>query len=288
MKRFLTALWLFCAFATLSNAKQTITLLSGEEIEVEIINFGTSEITYKKLSNLNGPSYSINKDKIFFITHDDGTTEVINPVGNQKQQSSLDSKSSLQGESTLEVSQPKPKPIYYDKICFFPRASFGFHVTGGGIKDTPYLLDWNGFSFAFDANVLIPSSSNTAWYLGLGYALNSGGMKMSDDYNSVKLGTASANYLTIPFGIMIKGSKLFTFGVGLRPQFRLTATLDGEKATDIFSVFRMPLFFEPIFTFNKFDIQPRMLLDITSAFKGSEGFDWAPSFGLEVNVGYRF
>ena len=113
-------------------------------------------------------------------------------------------------------------------------------------------------------------------------------MTMMDDYNNIKLGTATVNYLTVPFGIMIKGSKLFTFGVGLRPQFRLTATLDGEKATDMFSVFRMPLFFEPIFTFGKFDIGPRLMVDITSANKGSEGFAWAPSFGFEVNVGYRF
>lgn len=287
MKRILTALWLFCAFVTLSNAKQTITLLSGEELEVEIVNLGTSEITYKKLSNLNGPSYTINKDKIFFITHEDGTTEVINPLGSQDQNTST-SQNSLFSGSTLETNQPKPKPVYYDKVRFFPRVSFGYQITAGGIKDTPYSLEWNGFSFAFDANVLIPSSTSTAWYIGLGYALNTGDMTMMDDDNSVKLGTATVNYLTVPFGIMVKGSKLFTFGIGLRPQVRLTATLEGEKATDIFTVFRMPLFFEPIFTFNKFDIGPRLMLDITSANKGSEGFAWAPSFGFEVNIGYRF
>lgn len=287
MKRFLIALWLLCAVATLSEAKQTITLLNGEEIEVEIVNFGTSEITYKKLSNLNGPSYSINKDKIFFITHDDGTTEVINSVGGQ-QQASTSPQASLYGGSTLETSQPKPKPVYYDKISFFPRVSFGYQITAGGIKNSPYSLEWDGFSFSADANILIPSASNTAWYIGLGYALNSGGMTIMDDDNSAKIGTATVNYLTVPFGIMYKGSKLFTFGLGLRPEFRLSATLDGYKGSDVFSLFRLPFFFEPIFTFNKFDIGPRLMLDLTSANRGSEGFSWAPSFGFEVNLGYRF
>lgn len=286
MKKLIICLWIFCSIAVVSNAKQTITLLSGEEIEVEIVNFGSSEITYKKLTNPDGPSYSINKDKIFFITHEDGTTEVINSA--DKQQNSAASQNSLFSGSTLETSQPKVKPVYYDKLNFFPRLSFGYQITPGGIKHTDYILDWNGFIFSIDFNILIPASSSTAWYVGIGYALNSGEMKMSDEDTKYKLGTGTVNYLTIPLGVMIKGSKLFTFGLGLRPQFRLSATLDGEKANDVFSSFRMPFFFEPIFTFNKFDVGPRLMLDLTSANKGKSGFDWAPSFGFEVNIGYRF
>lgn len=41
-----------------ASAKEVMTLLNGEEIEVEIVTLGTNDISYKKASNPDGPTYT--------------------------------------------------------------------------------------------------------------------------------------------------------------------------------------------------------------------------------------
>lgn len=286
-------LGLFIAFGV--QGKQILTLTNGEELEVEIISIGTGEVTYKKSSNPDGPSYSTDKSKIFFILFDDGTKEIITPLesvqDNAEVNNGVPNVSPMSQVSSTGLQLPygeKKREIYYDKIRFFLRLGGGVQVTAGGFKDTPYGLEFDPVSISVEPCILFPSKDNVAWYVGLGYNyLGFAKLKMFDDNHDYDLGDVEAHYLTVPFGMLIKPSKIFTFGAGLRPQVLLKASLDDKDAHDMFGIFRVPVMLDFIFTFGKFDIGPRLMADFTNTFRG-EGMDWSGSFGFEVVLGVRF
>jgi hypothetical protein len=63
-------------FTTLvTRAQDMLILKSGEDINAKIVEIGTQEITYRKFENLDGPIYTIPKEKIFMIKYQNGTKE---------------------------------------------------------------------------------------------------------------------------------------------------------------------------------------------------------------------
>ncbi|WP_343631958.1 hypothetical protein [Fluviicola sp.] len=62
----------------ISFSQDNIILKTGEEIPAKVLEIGTSEIKYKKTSNLEGPTYSVSKADVFMIKYENGTKEVIN------------------------------------------------------------------------------------------------------------------------------------------------------------------------------------------------------------------
>ena len=54
-----------------------IILKDGSEISVITEEVGNTEIRYKKCSNLNGPTYTINKSKVLMIKYRNGTKDII-------------------------------------------------------------------------------------------------------------------------------------------------------------------------------------------------------------------
>lgn len=59
-----------------------ITMKNGDEINVKIIEIGTSEIKYKKCDNLDGPIYAVSRNDVFMIKFINGTKEVISSAQN--------------------------------------------------------------------------------------------------------------------------------------------------------------------------------------------------------------
>lgn len=74
MKHLLLFIFLCLAFTV--RAQDIITLLDGETIECKVTKIGLSEIEYKKLDNLDGPLYIMEKSLIFMITYEGGTKDV--------------------------------------------------------------------------------------------------------------------------------------------------------------------------------------------------------------------
>jgi len=69
---------LFILLTNLSNiikAQDTLTMRTGENIAVKIIEIGTTEVKYKKLDNLNGPSFSVLKSDLSMIRLENGNKE---------------------------------------------------------------------------------------------------------------------------------------------------------------------------------------------------------------------
>ncbi len=75
MKRIL---FLFCAimFSVAMWADDIIYLKNGDEIRSKINKIGTSVVEYKKVSNLEGPVYEINKEDISKIVYSNGEEDV--------------------------------------------------------------------------------------------------------------------------------------------------------------------------------------------------------------------
>ena len=66
---------LFICSSNIIKAQDTLSMRSGENILVKVIEVGTSEVKYKKIDNLNGPIFSILKSDLLVIKYENGTKE---------------------------------------------------------------------------------------------------------------------------------------------------------------------------------------------------------------------
>jgi len=74
-----------------------ITLRNGDKIKAKVTEITVSEIKYKRLDNLDGPTITIPKAGVFAINYSNGTREVINPLNTTKdtQSAAIASKNSV-------------------------------------------------------------------------------------------------------------------------------------------------------------------------------------------------
>lgn len=75
MKKLIILLFALSVFLP-AFSQDEITLRSGETLKAKIVEVGVQDITYKKAENLTGPSYTMNKDKVFMIKYENGTKDV--------------------------------------------------------------------------------------------------------------------------------------------------------------------------------------------------------------------
>jgi len=66
---------LFICSSNIIKAQDTLSMRSGENILVKVIEVGTAEVKYKKLDNLNGPVFSMLKSDLLMIKYENGTKE---------------------------------------------------------------------------------------------------------------------------------------------------------------------------------------------------------------------
>lgn len=71
----LAILLFFSFFACSALAEDIIVMKDGDIIKSQVLEISQSEIKYKKQSNLNGPTYTINKSDVLSITYDNGEQE---------------------------------------------------------------------------------------------------------------------------------------------------------------------------------------------------------------------
>lgn len=60
-----------------TEACDILTLKNGNEIEVKVIEIGTSEIRYKKCDNPEGPTITVRKSEVFSIKYPNGSKDII-------------------------------------------------------------------------------------------------------------------------------------------------------------------------------------------------------------------
>src|SRR5574337_52479 len=76
MKKYILSL-LFACIAVFAFAQDTIVKKNGEKIPCKVIEIGTTEITYKKVSNPDGPLYALKKTEVWKIVFANGSVEYI-------------------------------------------------------------------------------------------------------------------------------------------------------------------------------------------------------------------
>ena len=87
MKQFFLFLLLLCS-ASIS-AQDIIVKKDGSTILSKVIEIGSTEIKYKKFSNLNGPTYSITKVEILSINYENGEKESFDDIIIEQTQQSV-------------------------------------------------------------------------------------------------------------------------------------------------------------------------------------------------------
>ena len=101
-------LLLIILFASSSNfikAQDTLTMRSGENIIVKIIEVGSNEVKYKKTDNLNGPSFSILKSEVSMIQYENGNKDVLKEDMKIKQKSGVQSSSKDLSEIVTKIKR---------------------------------------------------------------------------------------------------------------------------------------------------------------------------------------
>lgn len=76
-------LLLFCFFCIQLHSQDIITLTNADEISAKVEEITETEIVYKKSSNPKGPSYRVNRGKVFSIKYANGEKEVFTSIDSQ-------------------------------------------------------------------------------------------------------------------------------------------------------------------------------------------------------------
>lgn len=74
----------FSFIAQLSFSQDIILLKNGSELKAKVLEINPLQIKYKMFSNINGPTYVVNKSDVVRITYEDGTADVFQIVDNTK------------------------------------------------------------------------------------------------------------------------------------------------------------------------------------------------------------
>ena len=77
MKRLLI-LFVSLLVGCIMSAQDIITKNDGTDIQAKVMEVGQSQISYKKFSNLNGPTYTLSLSEILMITYENGEREMYN------------------------------------------------------------------------------------------------------------------------------------------------------------------------------------------------------------------
>ncbi|MGB0916703.1 MAG: hypothetical protein ACPGU4_03850 [Flavobacteriales bacterium] len=99
---------------TLSSAfaQDKLTFLDGAEQEVKILEVSSSEVKYKRLNNLEGPTFSTLKSELFMITYANGDKDVIKQA--PKAETEITSKPESEEEPSLDGEVKNP--IHHKKF----------------------------------------------------------------------------------------------------------------------------------------------------------------------------
>jgi hypothetical protein len=83
-------------------AQDIIILKNGDEIKSLVTEIGTDLIKYRKFENLNGPIYTLEKDRVFMIKYENGTKDVFNTSVETTRETNLKKEPQITSFSSLE------------------------------------------------------------------------------------------------------------------------------------------------------------------------------------------
>jgi hypothetical protein len=112
-------------------AQDILYLLSGDEIETKLTEISSSELKYKRIDNLDGPVFVIERSKVFKVKYSNGQSEVMTKPGAATQASS---KSAIaNAPSTSSSSQATSSSGGFNAVTF--------GQDGNYFNNQPYIVD---------------------------------------------------------------------------------------------------------------------------------------------------
>ena len=76
MKRILLVILSVLGTLTVTNAQDLITTKKGEDIEAKILEISPKEVKYKKFSNLEGPTFTLNRSDVLMVRYENGDRDI--------------------------------------------------------------------------------------------------------------------------------------------------------------------------------------------------------------------
>lgn len=76
MKRILLLLAGLVGGLVVAQAQDLITTKNGEDIQAKVLEVSSTEIKYKKFSNLDGPTFVINKNEVLMVRYENGEKDI--------------------------------------------------------------------------------------------------------------------------------------------------------------------------------------------------------------------
>lgn len=119
------------SLVSVTNAQDLITLKDGSDVQAKIIEVGTTEIKYKRFSNLDGPVFIVNKSDVLIIRYENGEKDVF-----------VETKQ--KDEISLNTSEPIVAGMKYNEYCkLYDTKNYRPQSTD------PYSRGWAGVASAF-------------------------------------------------------------------------------------------------------------------------------------------
>lgn len=185
MKR-ASLLILLSLFALIASAQDYIRMSSGEVIEARVVEVGPETVSYKRLTNLLGPNFTVSKKDVFAIHYENGDID-------------------------LFYSVKEPKKVDLNDFRNVPRLKGFADFTVGGLHSNGS----DSFNFEFDPSV--GYQFNPYFFLGVGTGVGVSTMNKQTLTTVLLYGHTRVNITKTRISpyIDFRGGSLFVDGKGL-------------------------------------------------------------------------
>lgn len=106
MKNFISIICALIISIGYARAQDIIICRNGDEIESKILKISKSEIEYKKWSNQDGPTYTLEKSEVFMIKYPNGDKDLFKETPAKQDDANKETTTEGNEEETEEYSQP--------------------------------------------------------------------------------------------------------------------------------------------------------------------------------------
>lgn len=165
MKKSLLLLILLLNIAKI-NAQDIIILKSGDEIKSMVVEVLSDQIKYKKFANKTGPSYGIDKSKVFMIRYANGSRDVFNQASSTPKVASAprpvvrtvyaEPRTESQPQYRSEVRPRRPARIRKAPVSSYSNSYTRSMIYGGINLPTGYFAEYQSIGFFIGDETDIP------------------------------------------------------------------------------------------------------------------------------------
>ncbi len=254
---------------------------NAEEMKVKVIEITDTHIKYKKFSNLDGPTYNIEKTKVFKIKYEKGGEDIITPnVLPQAPASTAGQGEFKEVEHVLGITDPTLRKNNYE---------FGIRAEGS-LSYLKYSKDYDTFGALTGVGAFFEAYNGQRSYTLVGFALAHTWSVYTypDEHYDLKM-----NRLAFDIYIGDRGSwKEYIYSkTGARFYFPLKASLvnlnEDIDVKEYVNWMAVGWYTEVGFTYKKLDVGAQFTWVLTDSFKsdyGGGGTGW----DIGLTCAYRF